>query len=255
MADITPPVGLASFAAAAISREDPIATGFQGAFYALRTAMLPFVFIFNPEMLLINITSVYHGIQVVTICMIAILIFSAASMGWFVTRSRWWETVLLLVACFCLFRPDWPLNRVSSPYLERPAAELMAKVASAADAERIAFTVEGTNIEGEDVRKTISLKVGKPKPDAAERLREAGLTLSGPADAPMITNVGFGSAAERAGLEAGLKVVSVRTANPDRPSPWWVYFPALLLTGLIALNQRRRARALPADAVPDASTA
>jgi TRAP transporter 4TM/12TM fusion protein len=255
MADITPPVGLASFAAAAISREDPIATGFQGAFYALRTAVLPFVFIFNPEMLLINITSIYHGIEVVTICMIAILIFSAATMGWFVTKSRWWETALLLVACFCLFRPDWALNQVSSPYLERPASELMAKVASAADKERIAFTVEGTNIEGEDVRKTVSLKLDKPKPDAAERLRDAGLTLSGPADAPMLSNVAFGSAAERAGLEAGLKVVSVRTANPDRPSPWWVYFPALLLTGLIALNQRRRARGLPADAVADASAA
>ena len=55
MADITPPVGLASFAAAAISKEDPIATGFQGALYSLRTAILPFVFIFNPEMLLIDI--------------------------------------------------------------------------------------------------------------------------------------------------------------------------------------------------------
>ncbi len=55
MADITPPVGLAAFAAAAISKEDPIATGFQGSLYSLRTAILPFVFIFNPEILLIDI--------------------------------------------------------------------------------------------------------------------------------------------------------------------------------------------------------
>ncbi len=55
MADITPPVGLAAFAAAAISKADPIATGFQGSLYSLRTAILPFVFIFNPEILLIDI--------------------------------------------------------------------------------------------------------------------------------------------------------------------------------------------------------
>ncbi|WP_287324166.1 TRAP transporter permease, partial [Mesorhizobium sp.] len=55
MADITPPVGLAAFAAAAISKEDPIATGFQGALYSLRTAILPFVFIFNPAILLIGV--------------------------------------------------------------------------------------------------------------------------------------------------------------------------------------------------------
>ncbi len=243
MADITPPVGLASFAAAAISREDPIATGFQGAFYALRTAILPFVFIFNPEMLLINITSIYHGVEVVAVSMIAILLFSAATMNWFVTRSRWWETAILLVACFCLFRPDWWLNQASPPFQERPPAELMTKLASAPDNERIAFTVEGTSLEGDDVRKTVSLKLEKPKPDAAERLRDIGLTLSGPPETPTITNVTFGSYAERVGLEPGFRIVSVRAPNPDRPSVWWVYLPALLLTGLVALNQRRRSAA------------
>ena len=52
MADVTPPVGLASFAAAAISGGDPIRTGFVAFFYSLRTAMLPFLFIFNTDMLL-----------------------------------------------------------------------------------------------------------------------------------------------------------------------------------------------------------
>jgi TRAP transporter 4TM/12TM fusion protein len=246
MADITPPVGLAAFAAAAISREDPIATGFQGAIYAMRTALLPFVFIFNPEMLLINITSTVHAVQVITVSLIAILLFSAATMGYFYGRSRWWETALLLVACFCLFRPDFFLNRYTPLVIDRPAAELLQEAAAAPD--RVAFNVEGTSIEGDDVRKTISLKLGPPKPDARERLREAGLTLSGPADAPVIGQVGFGSYAERVGLEAGYKITAMRVPNPERPSPWWVYLPALLLTALIALNQRRRAAPGPAPA-------
>jgi TRAP-type uncharacterized transport system fused permease subunit len=47
MADVTPPVGLASFAAAAISGGDPLKTGFVAFFYSMRTALLPFLFIFN----------------------------------------------------------------------------------------------------------------------------------------------------------------------------------------------------------------
>ena len=56
LADDTPPVGLAAFAAAAISGGDPIKTGVQGFMYDIRTALLPFLFIFNTELLLIDVT-------------------------------------------------------------------------------------------------------------------------------------------------------------------------------------------------------
>jgi hypothetical protein len=247
MADITPPVGLAAFAAAAISREDPIATGFQGAFYALRTGLLPFIFIFNPEMLLIDVESWPHTIQVVIISTIAMLVFAAASMNFFITRSRWWETAILLIACFALFRPDWFLNWVSPARLELPPRELLAQVQRVGDDQRIAFVVEGMTIEGEDVRKTVSLRLGDRMPDARERLRAAGLTLT-PGDQPTITNVGFGSAARRVGLEPGLKVTAVMVPNPDRPSAWLVYLPALVLVGLVWWNQSRRRVTSPAAA-------
>ncbi|MEP7262647.1 MAG: TRAP transporter permease, partial [Usitatibacter sp.] len=55
MGDVTPPVGLATFAAAAISGEDPIATGIQGSLYISRTAVLPFVWIFNPQLILVDV--------------------------------------------------------------------------------------------------------------------------------------------------------------------------------------------------------
>ena len=47
LADDTPPVGLAAFAASAISGGDPFRTGIQGFMYDIRTAILPFLFIFN----------------------------------------------------------------------------------------------------------------------------------------------------------------------------------------------------------------
>ncbi|MFN3495381.1 MAG: TRAP transporter permease, partial [Hydrogenophaga sp.] len=60
MADVTPPVGLASFAAAAIARADPIKTGVTAFYYSMRTAILPFLFIFNTQLLLIGLTGPFH---------------------------------------------------------------------------------------------------------------------------------------------------------------------------------------------------
>jgi TRAP transporter 4TM/12TM fusion protein len=241
MADITPPVGLASFAAAAISREDPIATGFQGSFYALRTALLPFVFIFNPEMLLIDVESWTHTIVVVVISTIAMLVFAAASMGYFASRSRWWETAALLVIAFALFRPDFFLNFVSPATVQLPPTELIARAQQAGNDQRVAFVVEGTNIEGEDVRKTVSLQLGDRGADGRERLRAAGLTVV-PGPQPTISNVAFGSYAKRVGLEPGQKITAVVVPSPDRPSAWWIYLPCLILIAGIYWNQRRRSR-------------
>ena len=65
MADVTPPVGLASYAAAAISGGDPLKTGVQAFWYSLRTGILPIVFLFNHELLLIGIENIWHAIIVI----------------------------------------------------------------------------------------------------------------------------------------------------------------------------------------------
>ena len=54
LADDTPPVGMAAYAAAAIAKSDPIVTGIQAFIYDMRTALLPFMFFFNNELLLIQ---------------------------------------------------------------------------------------------------------------------------------------------------------------------------------------------------------
>ncbi len=59
LADDTPPVGIAAYAAAGIAKSDPVKTGLQGFAYDIRTAILPFVFFFNTEMLLIASVNEY----------------------------------------------------------------------------------------------------------------------------------------------------------------------------------------------------
>jgi hypothetical protein len=210
------------------------------------------VFIFNPQMLLIGVESWADTVVVVVVSVSAVLLFSAATMGYFAARSRLWESALLLVACFALFRPDYFLNFVTPPNRELPAREFLTQVAQAPEDRRIAFVVEGTSIEGDDVRKTISLPMGPPKPTPQERLRDVGLTVSGAGDQLTITNVGFGSYAKRTGLEAGYKITQVLLPSPDRPSAFWVYLPAFALAGLVWLLQSRRPRAAGPLARPQA---
>ncbi len=238
MADVTPPVGLAAFAAAAISGEDPNKIGWQGTVYSMRTAILPFVFIFNPEMLLIGVESWAHTVVVVAASTVAILLFAAASMNWFVTRSRYWESALLLLACFALFRPDFFINRVYPATIEVPASQLLGEIGRAPNDARLVLIAEGRDLEGDDIRKTVSLPLGAPG-DPRERLRSAGLAVT-PGDSPTITRVEFGSAAKRIGLEAGYKITAIQLPAPGRPSIAWIYCVALLLVGVVWWRQRRR---------------
>jgi TRAP transporter 4TM/12TM fusion protein len=240
MADITPPVGLAAFAAAAISKEDPIATGFQGALYSLRTAILPFVFIFNPAMLLIGVDTWPQTIWVATVSLIAILLFSAATMNWFVTKSRLWESAALLLICFTLFRPDWWLNQVSPPYEELPASEFLSAVGQTPADGRINFVVEGVDLMGEDVRKTVNVPLGEPG-EPLKRLRDIGLTITQAGDALMISNVDFGSYAKRIGLDVGYDVVAV-LRKADQPSSLIPIGLALAAAAGVAGLQFARAR-------------
>lgn len=241
MADVTPPVGLASFAAAAISGEDPIKTGLQGTIYSMRTAVLPFVFIFNPQLLLIDIGSTGEAILVVVISTVAILLFAAGTMGWFLTKSKLWESALLLLICFAMFRPGFFMDKLYEPYVQAPAAQVYDIAARLPEDGRLLLVVAGTTLEGEDVTKTISLPLAAPG-EGRKRLADAGLTLARMGDRMQIGAIKFGSAAKRVGLEGGFTIEHV-LLPAERPSKHLVYLPALALLGLIVLLQLRRRKA------------
>lgn len=105
LADDTPPVGLASYAAAAIADSPPIATGIQGFLYDLRTAVIPFMFIFNTDLILHEINSWSLGILIFVMACFAAFAFTAAVQGWFIIKNKLWEVPFLLITAFILFRP------------------------------------------------------------------------------------------------------------------------------------------------------
>jgi TRAP transporter 4TM/12TM fusion protein len=241
MGDITPPVGLATFAAAAISGEDAIQTGIQGSVYALRTVVLPFIWIFNPQLLLLDIHSTGELIRVVLASTLAVLLFTAVTMNWFRVASRWWETALLLTAVILLFRPDFFMDRVVPPYRDVPAGQVFEIAGNAPADATLVMVIKGSTLEGEDLVKTVAVQLGEAGADGRKRLAEAGLQLVPLGDSVRVGTVKFGSVAKKGGFEPGWDVAAVKVPT-DRPNPHWFYLPALLLAALVWRNQGRRLR-------------
>ena len=238
MADVTPPVGLASFAAAAIARADPIKTGVTAFLYSMRTAILPFLFIFNTQLLMIGITGPFHFALTVISAIVAMLVFAAATQGYFLVRSRWWETFALLLITFTLFRPGFWWDMVYPPFQEVPAAQIGKLVEEAPAGASKRFWIEGTNSDGKDVRKGVLLPLGEPG-TARERLTSAGVSTIAQGDELFISNVKFRSVGEKLGIEQGYRIVSADVVA-ERPDKEWLFLPALALLLLVMALQYRR---------------
>ncbi|WP_435236376.1 TRAP transporter permease [Psychromonas sp. PT13] len=238
MADVTPPVGLASFAAAAVSGGDPIKTGFVAFFYSLRTALLPFLFIFNTDLLLMDVTFM-QGILVFIIATMAMLIFTAGTQGYFIVKSKRWESFALLVIAFTLFRPGFWMDYVVPPYDERTGTELVRSMAEVDPGTELRILVHGQNDVGDAVTLTMLMVVGDGE-TGEDRLMNYGLELLAQDDGSiMVDSVGFASEAEKVGFDFDQIIVDVGVPAV-RPAKQWFYIPALLLLGFIVITQRRR---------------
>lgn len=237
MADVTPPVGLASFAAAAVSKGDPIKTGITAFYYSLRTAALPFLFIFNTDLLLINVDFA-HGVLIFIVATIAMLIFAAATQGYFLVKSRWYESVLLLLVAFTLFRPGFWMDMVHDPYRDAAPAELAQTMGQVEVESTLRLRVEGEDAVGKLRTFTVLL----PVPEGAsgeDRLAKLGIQTYEQDGKILIDSVTFGSQAADLGLEMDQQILSVK-APTERWAKELMWLPGFLLFGAVIWLQRRR---------------
>jgi TRAP transporter 4TM/12TM fusion protein len=119
LADDTPPVGLAAYAAAAIAKSPPIATGIQGFMYDIRTAILPFMFIFNSDLILHDIYSWPLAILIFAMACIGNFAFASATQGWFVAKNRFYEIPIFLFVTVVMMRPALIASWIGLPYNQR----------------------------------------------------------------------------------------------------------------------------------------
>ena len=245
LADDTPPVGLAAFAAAAISGGDPIRTGVQGFTYDIRTALLPFLFIFNTELLLIDV-GLAKAVMIFIVGVIAMMLFAAATQGYFFTRNRWYESVALLLVAFTLFRPGFWLDYVQAPFDDMPGSQVTELAAAVPEGGTLRMVVRGPDFDNPDdiVDLTIVAELGAPG-DGETRLFDAGLMVSefdGKAalDEPLAGTAFFQELGDYdfyGDVPVEIAVVQVPT---ERMPKEVFYIPAVVLLGLVIALQRRR---------------
>jgi len=230
MADVTPPVGLAAYAAAAISRADPIRTGIQAFFYEIRTAILPVVFVFNNQLLLIGVESWAEGIFVFVTSLLAIMCFASATQGFLFRRLHFIEIVVLLALCLALFRPGALLSLVYPQWRAVPIVEVDRTLAAATAPGSMRIAVTRSTNYGERYR----LMIFAPEEiEGASSLTLLGLTVSvdEAGRGGEVSDIGFMSAAEQKGFQFADRVTAIEFEVLDRPSKHIVSVIALILLG------------------------
>jgi len=245
MADVTPPVGLASFAAAAISQGDPIKTGFTAFFYSLRTVALPFLFIFNTDLLLIDVGPV-QAVFVFIVATIAMLLFAAGTQGYFFARNRAWEAVALLLIAFTLFRPGFWLDMVQPPYTSTDPAQVFETAGAISEGGYLKFVVRGPDFDNPDQMTETFIEVPiEAGTDGESRITDAGLTIL-VEDGKALLEEPFPGTPYFTTFQdfdfygdEPVQVIDVQEASERLPKEIF-YIPALALLFVVISLQRRR---------------
>ena len=241
LADSTPPVCLAAFAASAISRADPLKTGVQSFLYDIRTAVLPLVFLFNTELLLIGVESVWHGVMVAVMSLLAILAFSSLTQGWMFVKVRWYEGVLLAVACVMLFRPGFFMDQIAPPFEPVEFAAFASGEFAPEPGRQVRLHVTRETPYGDRFK---LFRLETPEQSSRTPAETFGLVLEQEADGRhAVADLAFNGLAERAGVDWGDYVTGVDVEQVGLPPKELVYPFGVALLGLVGLSQFRRRRA------------
>ena len=236
MADVTPPVGLASYAAAAISGGDPLRTGAQAFWYSLRTGILPIVFLFNSELLLIGIESIWHGLMVIATSLIGILVFTSATQGWFINKLRWYEIVIFLIISISLLSPEFILNKFYPKYNYLSIEEINKKQFDYNKEIRIKIT--RLTEYGERYKLFV---IEKNSFDENFSLDDYGMSLVVEDNKTIIDTLKWNGIAKKSGLDMGDIINEFKIENQNRPKKEIIYPIALILLSIFGyLNLKRR---------------
>jgi len=236
MADVTPPVGLASYAAAAISGGDPLKTGLQAFWYSLRTGILPIVFLFNHELLLIGIENIWHGLLVIITSLIGILVFTSASQAWFINRLKWYEIIIFLLISISLLAPEFILNKFYPKYNYMDVNKIhLMKLDFNKEAR---FKVTRPSNYGERYKLFV---IKKNTFETEYSLEQYGIILIREDAKVIVDTLKWNGEAKKNGFETGDYISEFKLENSDRPNKGIIYPIAILLLIIFGyLNSRRK---------------
>ena len=238
MADVTPPVGLASYAAAAISGGDPLKTGLQAIWYSLRTGILPIVFLFNHELLLIGIDNIWHGLLVIITSLIGILVFTAATQRWFINKLRFYEVAAFLIISLSFLAPDFVLNKFYPKFNEQKlSADVIQNLTFNPKKE---VHIKVTRLTGYGERYKLFV-IDKNKFQDDYKIENYGVNLIEQDNKLIVYKLDWKGEAKKSGIQMGDIISNFKIENPDRPNKAIIYpFALTFLLFFGYLNYRRK---------------
>ena len=236
MADVTPPVGLASYAAAGISGGDPLKTGVQAFWYSLRTGILPIVFLFNHELLLIGVEDIWHALLVIVTSLTGILVFTAATQRWFFNKLRWYEIIVFLFISISLLSPDFILNKFYPKYNYKDLNNI--HLVNLEPNKEVHLKITRLSEYGERYKLFV---IQKNTFKNNFNLEEYGINLFKNEDKIIVETLKQNGLAKKEGFVTGDLISEFKVENLDRPNKAIVYPFAILLLFIFGyLNYRRK---------------
>ncbi|MDB4858614.1 TRAP transporter permease [Candidatus Pelagibacter sp.] len=236
MADVTPPVGLASYAAAAISGGDPLKTGLQAFWYSLRTGILPIVFLFNHELLLIGIENIWHALVVIITSLVGILVFTSATQGWFINKLKWYEIIVFLIISISLLSPEFVLNKFYPKYNYQDINNINSVILD--PKKEVRFKVTRPSLYGDRYKLFV---IDKNTFEEEYNLEDYGINLVKQNNKIIVDNLKWNGQAKKSGFEMGDYISEFKIENSNRPSKLFVYPIAILFLLIFGyLNYRRK---------------
>ena len=108
-ADITPPAGLASYAAAGISRGSPIMTCFIAMRLSIASYIIPYIFVFSPQMLFIDTTAA-EVIKITLTGLVGIIAIASGLSGFLILPLRKYESAMIIIGGLLMVHPGIPTD-------------------------------------------------------------------------------------------------------------------------------------------------
>lgn len=116
IADVTPPVALAAVAASGVAKSEPMRTGLQASRLAIAAFIIPYIFVYSPEILMINVTF-FHLIFIVATALIGIVAVASGLTGYFRTNMNPVERVAFIAGGVMLVTTSLLFNAIGTVVL------------------------------------------------------------------------------------------------------------------------------------------
>jgi len=205
----------------------------QAIWYSLRTGILPIVFLFNHELLLIGVESIWQALLVITTSLIGILVFTAATQKWFINKLRWYEIIAFLIISISFLAPDYVLSKFYPKFNEQKLSADGLQTLSFDPSKEVHIKVTRVTEYGERYKLFV---IDKGKFENKYNLEEFGLTLIDQNSQLTIDKLNWKGEAKKSGMQMGDIISNFKIENPNRPNKAIVYPFALLLLFLFGYN-------------------